>query len=58
MNCRHCSGMVEKILEAINGISDIQVSLDNKNAISSTNGESTIQKAIDDINTAGYKDSE
>ncbi|MCP4022005.1 MAG: heavy-metal-associated domain-containing protein [Desulfobacteraceae bacterium] len=55
MNCGHCSGMVEKTLEAIKGISEISVSLENKNATFLTDDNANIQKAINGINTAGYK---
>jgi len=55
MNCGHCTGMVEKTLAAIDGISDINVSLEGKNATFVTDDESNIQKAIEEVSTAGYK---
>ena len=54
MSCSHCSGMVQKTLETINGISDISVDLEAKKAIFSIQEESLVGQAIDAVTKAGY----
>lgn len=52
MMCDHCKARVEKVLNSIDGIEDVKVSLENKNAIIKTNKEidnSIIVEAIEDI---------
>ncbi len=54
MNCGHCSGMVQKTLEAITGISNISVDLEAKKASFSIQEEALAQQAVDAITKAGY----
>ena len=52
MMCDNCRARVEKVLNQIDGIEDVKVSLENKNAIIKTNKEidnSIIVEAIEDI---------
>ena len=55
MSCGHCSGMVQKTLEGIEGISNISVSLDEKKAYFETTDNNLIEKAVKEITEAGYK---
>ena len=54
MNCGHCSGMVQKTLEAISGISNISVDLEAKKASFSIQEEALVQQAVDAVTKAGY----
>lgn len=54
MNCGHCSGMVQKTLEAITGISNISVDLEAKKASFSIREKALAQQAVDAITKAGY----
>jgi Cu+-exporting ATPase len=54
MSCGHCSGMVQKTLEAITGISDIKVDLEAKKASFSTGEKNLVEQAIDAVTKAGY----
>jgi len=54
MSCGHCSGMVQKTLEAISGISNISVDLESKRASFSTQEETLVKQAIDAVTKAGY----
>ena len=54
MSCGHCSGMVQKTLAAINGISDISVDLEAKKASFSIQEEALVGQAIDAVTKAGY----
>lgn len=54
MSCGHCSGMVQKTLEAITGISNISVDLDAKKASFSVQEEALVAQAVDAITKAGY----
>ena len=54
MNCGHCSGMVQKTLEAITGISDITVDLEAKNASFSFQEETLVEQAVEAVTKAGY----
>ena len=52
MMCNNCKARVEKVLNQIDGIEDVKVSLENKNAIIKTNKEidnNLIIEAIEDI---------
>jgi len=55
MSCSHCSGAVTKALEALEGVSEVQVSLENKQAVFQLTGAATtdavLREAIED---AGY----
>jgi copper chaperone CopZ len=55
MSCGHCSGMVQRTLEEIDGISNVSVDLDGKKAAFDVNSSQLIDKAIKKINEAGYK---
>ena len=55
MSCGHCSGMVQKTLEEIKGVSNVSVDLDAKKAVFDADTSELIDKAIKDINEAGYK---
>lgn len=55
MQCNHCKMTVEKVLGAIEGVTKVKVSLENKNAIIESTKEiqnSEIEKAIEE---AGFK---
>ncbi len=54
MSCGHCSGMVQKTLEGIQGLSDISVDLEGKNAVFSTSDQSLVETAVDAVSKAGY----
>ena len=54
MNCGHCTGMVQKTLEGITGISDISVDLGTKKASFSIQEKNLVEQAIDAITKAGY----
>lgn len=54
MTCGHCVMRVEKALKAVNGVSKVDVSLENKNAIVELFGsmdEKVLKEAVED---AGY----
>ncbi len=55
MSCGHCSGMVQRTLEGIKGISNVVVDLNGKKAIFEVSEEGLVEKAIKEINEAGYK---
>ncbi len=55
MGCGHCSGMVKKTLEEIDGVSNVSVSLDEKKAFFDARNSDLIDTAIKKINEAGYK---
>lgn len=53
MSCGHCSGMVQRTLERIKGVSDICVDLEGKKAVFSGD-PSLAQPAADAVTEAGY----
>ena len=55
MSCGHCSGMVQRTLEEIDGITEVSVDLDGKKAIFSADNESLVDKAVKEVTEAGYK---
>ncbi|MCP3875230.1 MAG: heavy-metal-associated domain-containing protein [Desulfobacteraceae bacterium] len=55
MSCSHCSGMVQKTLEEIEGISNVSVDLEEKKASFDIEQEDLVDTAIKQINDAGYK---
>ena len=55
MSCGHCSGMVQKTLEEIEGLSNISVDLDGKKAYFETADGNLIEKAVKEVTKAGYK---
>ncbi len=54
MSCGHCSGMVQKTLEGIQGLSDISVDLEGKKASFATSDQGLVKKAVDAVTDAGY----
>ncbi len=57
MSCGHCSGMVQRTLEEIEGISDVSVDLEGKKATFKTDNDALIETAIKEVTDAGYKTS-
>jgi Cu+-exporting ATPase len=55
MSCGHCTGMVQRILEEIDGISNVSVDLDKNKASFTANDSDLIDKAIKEVTDAGYK---
>jgi copper chaperone CopZ len=55
MSCGHCSGMVQKTLEGIEGVSNISVDLEGKKAFFETTDDQLIDKAVKEVTKAGYK---
>lgn len=52
MSCNHCKMTVEKALKSMNGVTKVEVSLENKNAVIKSNKEiedDEIKKTIDEI---------
>lgn len=58
MSCGHCSGMVQRTLEGISGISKVFVDLNGKKATFEAESPDLIARAVKEINEAGYKASE
>lgn len=54
MNCGHCSGMVEKTLKSIPGLSGISVDLEGKKACFTAEEESLADQAAEAVAKAGY----
>ena len=54
MSCGHCSGMVQKTLEAIAGISEISVDLGAKKAFFCVQEDALVDQAIAAVTKAGY----
>lgn len=54
MNCGHCSGMVQKTLEEISGISNISVDLEGKKATFDVESADLIDTAEQKVTEAGY----
>ena len=55
MSCGHCSGRVEKMLKAIDGVTEAVVDLDAKNAIVSLSAEVSDELIIEAVDDAGYE---
>ncbi len=55
MSCHHCSGMVQRTLESIEGITGVQVDLNGRQARFDVVDPRLVDKAIQEINEAGYK---
>lgn len=55
MQCNHCKMSVEKALSSIKGITKIEVSLENKNAIIESEKEIDNNKIKEVIEEAGFK---
>jgi copper chaperone CopZ len=54
MSCSHCTGMVQKTLENIAGISDVVVDLSGKKASFSITEDSQVDQAVTAVTDAGY----
>ena len=54
MNCGHCSGMVEKTLARIQGITEIHVDLEGKQARFRAGDEGLAREAARAVTDAGY----
>lgn len=55
MMCSHCTGTVEKALNAVDGVNNVTVSLENKNAVVTVD-DTVIDKQLKEVVTnAGYK---
>ena len=56
MSCGHCSGMVQRTLEEIEGIFNVSVDLEAKKAFFDADDTSgLIDEAIKEVTEAGYK---
>ncbi len=55
MSCGHCSGRVKKYLEGTDGITGVDVSLDNKEATFSCPENTDFDQMVQDINGFGFK---
>lgn len=55
MSCGHCSGMVQRTLEEISGISDVDVDLEGKKASFTIAEQALVETAVKEINDAGYR---
>ncbi len=55
MSCGHCSGMVQRTLEGISGISGVSVDLDRKKATFQVDDERLVDTAVKEVTGAGYK---
>ena len=54
MMCNNCTARVEKVLNSIDGIEHVEVSLEDKKAIIKTNGEIESSKIIETIEDIGF----
>ncbi len=55
MSCGHCSGMVQRTLDEIKGISNVSVDLDGKKATFDADTPDLVDTAIKEVTEAGYK---
>lgn len=55
MSCGHCSATVQKALEALENVMEVNVDLEGKKAYFATDDDSAVQKAVDAVSQAGYK---
>ncbi|MEM7737257.1 MAG: heavy metal-associated domain-containing protein [Deinococcota bacterium] len=53
MTCKHCQKAVQDALEAVNGTTSAEVSLDDHRAI--VQGDADVQKLIDAVTEEGYQ---
>lgn len=54
MQCNHCKMTVEKVLRAIDGVTNVEVSLENKNAVIESSREIDDNKIKEVIKEAGF----
>ena len=55
MMCGHCTGRVQKALEAVAGVSAVTMSLENKTATVEIQEEVSDKALTDAVNEAGYE---
>ena len=55
MMCGHCTGRVEKALKGVAGVSEVTVSLENKNAVVKASDEVTADTLRDVVANEGYE---
>ena len=55
MMCAHCTGRVQKALEAVPGVSGVTMSLEEKTATVEMAGEVTDQELTGAVKEAGYE---
>ena len=54
MSCGHCSGMVQRTLEEIDGVSNVAVDLEGKKATFDTDRPELVAQAAKLLTDAGY----
>ena len=55
MMCQHCVAHVKKALEGVNGVSEVNVSLENKNAVFTLADNADLSLAVKAVTDEGYK---
>lgn len=55
MSCQHCVKAVEQALRELDGISNVKVSLEDKNAVFETTGSTSMEQIKQAIADAGYR---
>lgn len=55
MSCGHCTARVEKSLREVAGVSNVTVSLNQKNAVVELNSDVTDAKLKEAVEDAGYE---
>ena len=55
MMCMHCVSHVQKALEAVDGVSAVEVSLEKKQAVVTLAHEVADQALVDAVKAAGYE---
>ena len=54
MMCGHCQAHVQKALAAVNGVQEVKVNLEQKQAVVSMDAEVPDQALMDAVTQAGY----
>ena len=54
MMCAHCQAHVQKALAAVDGVQEVTVNLEQKQAVVSMNAEVADQALMDAVTQAGY----
>ncbi len=54
MTCMHCSGRVKKYLESNNGISDVTIDLEEKEAVFSCDDTVDLAQVAEGVTELGY----
>ena len=55
MMCAHCTGSVQKALEAVEGVSAVTMSLEEKSATVEVNGDVSNEALTAAVSEAGYE---